>query len=1082
MAESVERLLIRIDATTETLRRELKKADKAVLDSDNAMRASLKRMGDAWNRGPERWFQQNKAQIKLWSAAAVAGVGFATKAIIDQTDTYKDMQGQLKLVSGSQDELNKSWQESLAISNETGVALDATVSLYTRLTRSTKDLNLSQDERLRITESINKAAAISGASSEEAALAIRQYTQALQGGVLRAEEYNSVNEQTPYILDLLAESMNKTRGELRQMVVDGEVTSEMMANAMLTMSDRVDKEFAQLPEKVERATNRLSNAMIQAFGRADVDPLIGALNELTELVTDPATINGLTEVAGGIIKIGTAAIKAAAALPDFYRWLDNKSKDLASLQGRLYEIEGVMSKYNEREKETSVVYKQHAEEAARLRVRIQKLTDQINAESKARAEAHKRAQENVEITEDEVKARGVLAGKTEESAEAYAQLTDELNRGGKALEGFLNWSREQSKQTRDVIEALDFEIAQFQLSSREQFINAELRKAGANATEEQIEAIKAHAGQLFDLRNANEKVTEDITKQWGDARETLSEFFFEFAKDGNNAFDTLTEGFRSSIAKMVAEAAANEIFLQFGTAANALGFTGIGGAALGQVDGQTFSGIFSSLFSSESTGSQVGGSIGSSVGASYGADNSVDASSATADAAGGASLGGLWGALIAFGAGRVINDLESGRYSLGDVLTGNFANEKYSDELFGRFGDVLFPGEKVVDPLGVGDAINDLIGFQKGSNNAARGIFNLGTGEQAIAGIGKSFDEENVQAVTDVINVLAGLSEGLGGSNFAGNLKIGNRSGVKFDGKQYDDIEAFYQFAFDQIIQGATGLDSALRTLLLNFDGTAEEVLQMAGAVTSLHQNAQINTVAQALEDFASAAPTALQAYRDQTASLNTLITNFDGSAAAAQELAETLAQNKAAAYEYVISLQQVAEQMGLVTKAQADYFRESALSEDELFRKRVNERDFFRAILDEVTDPENAQQAFQKVAELNRQIFDMLERGADGALSATQQSLLGIQDGSATGTADIFATYIEDANAALQSIIGDTIGELQGTQEDMNARIATLLQNSAQIFQQASDTALQASQNMITAAQTMQSAADTLAGAAEVV
>ena len=115
----------------------------------------------------------------LQGLIAALGIGKLVSETIEAANGYASLQGQLKLVTGSQQELNAVYDRSLALANATGQTTEATVNLYARLARSTEELNLSQDQLFDITEAINQSFIVSGASAQEASSAILQLSQGM---------------------------------------------------------------------------------------------------------------------------------------------------------------------------------------------------------------------------------------------------------------------------------------------------------------------------------------------------------------------------------------------------------------------------------------------------------------------------------------------------------------------------------------------------------------------------------------------------------------------------------------------------------------------------------------------------------------------------------------------------------------------------------------------------------------------------------------------------------------------------------------------------------------------------------------
>jgi hypothetical protein len=359
----------------------------------------------------------------------------------------------------------------------------------------------------------------------------------------------------------------------------------------------------------------------------------------------------------------------------------------------------------------------------------------------------------------------------------------------------------------------------------------------------------------------------------------------------------------------------------------------------------------------------------------------------------------------------------------------------------------------VFGPLGagagsfLGGAVGSLFNQGQG-NNAAAATFNLATGElQSLTWGNNNSDPENLQASSSIAQQILGLGNIVGGSNFAGRVQVGAKSGLQLDGVSYNSVDELLAAAFEGVVRGATQLNEQLKEVILGFEGTAEQTALFAQSVISLNDASGINTVTQAIEDYANIQPTMMAAYRDQTAGLRTLIANFDGSAASASELNNALLANKAAAYEMAIAIQAIGDQIAQSAQEQALSIRESVMTQEELRRARVKERNELRGELGSMTDPEKIAAASARILELNRQIFDSL-----GEFEQQKR-------------AEEFAIFAERTAEQAERRLDVSIQKLQETQEDINAKIQEMLQDTARKQQLAADTQVQAAQLMIQAA-----------------
>ncbi len=255
------------------------------------------------------------ANVARLALAGLAG-GVSLQAFVGLADAATNLNSRLKTVTTSQQELNAVQAKLLDIANRTRSPLEESVNLYAALARSTKDTKASQQDLLTVIETFNKSIAITGGSTESAKAAITQFNQAMASGVLRGEEFNSVSEQAPKILDILGQSLGKTRGELREMAKEGKLTSDVVLLGILEGAKGVNAEFAQMGLTVGGATQVLRNNLVAAVG--DLDKATGASSALAAVITAVAeSLKGATDFVirnKDEIKAWAAAISAVGIL------------------------------------------------------------------------------------------------------------------------------------------------------------------------------------------------------------------------------------------------------------------------------------------------------------------------------------------------------------------------------------------------------------------------------------------------------------------------------------------------------------------------------------------------------------------------------------------------------------------------------------------------------------------------------------------------------------------------------------------------------------------------------------------------
>ena len=213
-----------------------------------------------------------KSLLTLQNAFKLAIGSVVVKQALDLANTFQQVQNQLKLVTNSSSELLATQEKLFAIAQKTRGAFAETVTLYQKLALNSKDLGISQNQLLEITENVNKAIAISGAGSAQASAGILQLSQAFASGRLQGDEFRSISENIPVILDLLATSTGKARGELKKMASEGLLTSDVLAKAIGGATERLDEQFSKLSPTIGQASTVAGNSLLN---------LAGALSEVT---------------------------------------------------------------------------------------------------------------------------------------------------------------------------------------------------------------------------------------------------------------------------------------------------------------------------------------------------------------------------------------------------------------------------------------------------------------------------------------------------------------------------------------------------------------------------------------------------------------------------------------------------------------------------------------------------------------------------------------------------------------------------------------------------------------------------------
>ncbi|WP_059262788.1 tape measure protein, partial [Acinetobacter baumannii] len=294
-----------------------------VIDSQNAER-------NARNLGNELVSIERKGEF---ASKSMDSLSVATRALaghmaglltvgsaISKMDTYTGLQNRLKLVTNNQVELNKATEDTFRIAQKTYSAWDSVLQVYQRFSDNAKTLNLTMDDTARLTETVSKAVAISGASAEAADAALVQFGQALASGTLRGEELNSVMEQTPALAKAIAKGMGITVGELRSVAAEGKITSQEIVKALRNVESDVDALFAKTDITIGQSLTLLNNEITKFVGEAGkgsgaAQVLAGSVQTLAsnlDLIADGALVVGIGYITRAIL-MKSAAIKEGMA-------------------------------------------------------------------------------------------------------------------------------------------------------------------------------------------------------------------------------------------------------------------------------------------------------------------------------------------------------------------------------------------------------------------------------------------------------------------------------------------------------------------------------------------------------------------------------------------------------------------------------------------------------------------------------------------------------------------------------------------------------------------------------------------------
>lgn len=230
-------------------------------------------------RGLDGLERKSKGVSTGFKAAAAAATAFAAsiavREIFQAVDAYQSLQNRLRIVTDSSEQLAAIQGELFEISQNTRTSFEATAELFGRTAIAADELGASQEQLLRLTEISGKALAIQGSSAQEASGALRQLSQSFSSGIVRAEEFNSILEGAFPIAQAAARGIDEAGGsvgKLRNLVIEGKVSSTEFFEAILKGGEEIDDQFGQTTVTLSQGITTIKNSFLN---------LVGQLNDTT---------------------------------------------------------------------------------------------------------------------------------------------------------------------------------------------------------------------------------------------------------------------------------------------------------------------------------------------------------------------------------------------------------------------------------------------------------------------------------------------------------------------------------------------------------------------------------------------------------------------------------------------------------------------------------------------------------------------------------------------------------------------------------------------------------------------------------
>lgn len=241
-------------------------------------------------------------ESKLLKIVATYATMKTANAVLNISDTMVETTARLNLMNDGL-QTTKDLQNMIYLSAQNSRSeYQATADMVSQLGLNAKDAFSSNVELIRFAEQLNKSMVIAGASGMAAESTIYNLTQALSTGVLRGQDLNAVLSNSPNIVQNIADYLDVPIGKIRDMAADGQITAEIVKNAMLAATDATNAAFESMPMTFGQIATSIKNDALMAF-----DPILARLNEIAngeqfQVMVD-GIVTSLVFVSGVVIEI-----------------------------------------------------------------------------------------------------------------------------------------------------------------------------------------------------------------------------------------------------------------------------------------------------------------------------------------------------------------------------------------------------------------------------------------------------------------------------------------------------------------------------------------------------------------------------------------------------------------------------------------------------------------------------------------------------------------------------------------------------------------------------------------------------------
>lgn len=252
---------------------------------------------------------RNGYQKLIGAWVAFQGV-LAAGGLVGMIEDMHRLEARLETAEGSAGRAAVAMDAIKKTAQDTGTPINKVADAYVRFSGAIQRVGESQQQSIKFTDALTKALKNSGASAETAGIVMMQLGQAFDSGKLSGDEFKSVAENGGKVLTYLADALGVTRGELRKMSEDGELTVDKLLK-LTDASEKIERDFGKLPRTVGDAMTRIANSFVVTAAKSEtLRVILGGLAVVLEFVAK----NLGTVLATGVVVTFASWIIAAGGM------------------------------------------------------------------------------------------------------------------------------------------------------------------------------------------------------------------------------------------------------------------------------------------------------------------------------------------------------------------------------------------------------------------------------------------------------------------------------------------------------------------------------------------------------------------------------------------------------------------------------------------------------------------------------------------------------------------------------------------------------------------------------------------------